>query len=107
MLADRCTSFIRPDDDRRYKGIAAPYGGRDVSLARPTITPAAAQRADLDFDVALPDEGVRLYLRDQFGLTDELAVPVDQSDQKIERPAADADRRITVEKQPPGRKQPK
>jgi hypothetical protein len=68
---------------------------------------AAAQRADLDFEVALFDDGVRPYLGDQFGPTDGLAAPVDQSDQKIERPTADTNRRITVQKQPPGGKQPK
>src|SRR5262245_40094022 len=107
MLADRRTSFVRPDDDWRYKGIAAPCDGRDVSLAGPTITQAAAQRADLNFEVALFDDGVRPYLGYQFGLTDELAVPVDQSDQEIERPTADTDRQVTVQKQPSGRKQPK
>jgi len=86
----------RPSD-RRDKAITAPEDRRDVSAAGLTIHQGAPQRGNTNLEIALSDERLGPYLRDQLRFADNLARTFHESDQEIEGATADRDGLVTFQ----------
>jgi hypothetical protein len=79
--------------DRRDRGdeaIAAPHDVDDITLAGLPVAEHLAQRRDMDAQIGLVHERVRPGTRQEFPFADGLARALDQADQDVERPAAQA-----------------
>lgn len=72
-----------------------------------TVTKRPAQGSDVDPEIAFFDERIRPNTPNQLLLRDELAGAFGQSDQNIERAAAETNRLVAFQKELLGRKQTK
>ena len=80
--------------DRCDKTIAASGNRRDISVVGLTIRQRAAQRGNLELEIALDDDGMGPDLCNQLRLAHHLTRTLSKSDQKIESAAADLDRLV-------------
>lgn len=88
----RPPSAVRPVSlcrNRRNEAVASSRDGNDVAGARTPVAERPPQGGDLDPEIAPIDHGVGPGASQQLFLADDLAGTVDQSDQEIERAAAD------------------
>ena len=86
--------------------VAPSWNGDDVAMAALAVAEGAAQRAHLDLEVRVFDEGFRPGSGDQFLLADHLAGAFDQSGQDVEGAAAEPHRLVALEQQPLRCKEP-
>jgi hypothetical protein len=94
-VGDRCTTRARIDRTPRHhwqKTITAPGDGLDAASLRSPLIENAAERCDLDGQVVVFDHRSRPDSGNDFVLQDEVAVPLDQYTEHIERARADRDR---------------
>src|SRR3954453_1005968 len=98
---------LRPRDAHRgHEAVAAAGDGGQEAVAVLAVTQRLAERGDVDPEVALLDEGVGPDAGDKLVLADDLARPLDQGDQDVQRPAAERHRLVALEQELPRREQP-
>jgi hypothetical protein len=83
--------------DRRDEAVAASGNIDQIPVA---AAQRPAQRADLKFEIALLDKGVRPDAGHQLVLADHLARVLDQGDQNIQGAAAETNGLVALEQQP-------
>ncbi len=85
--------------DGSDEAVAAAGDVDEVAVAAMAIAEHAAQRGDLDLQIAFLDDDVRPDALHQLVLGHELAMPLDQGDQDLERTAAEPERGVAFEQQ--------
>src|SRR5258708_13540898 len=78
----------------------APTGhGRDVAVALLAVAQRASQGGDLHLEIAFLDEDVGPDPGHQLALADQVAGPLDQRHQNVERPAAETKRPVPLQEE--------
>src|SRR6266849_2267190 len=78
----------------------APTGhGSDVAVALLAVAQRASHCGDLHLQIALLDQGVGPNPGQQFALADQVAGPLDQCHQNVERPAAETKRPVSLQEE--------
>jgi hypothetical protein len=85
--------------DRRHKTIAAPGDRGNVSVTALAIRKRAAERPNMNLEIALSDETMGPDFCDQLALADQLTGTFGKSDQEIESTIADTDGLVAFEQQ--------
>jgi len=94
------------DFDRRDEAIAASADGGHVSTTGLAFAQRPSERRDMNFEVAILNEGVGPGPGHEVALADEITPTLDESGEDLEGSAAQANRRFTLQQELLCRKEP-